>query len=140
MADDFSELNELASQIQSAPAEARPFITKAIEVSARNLKNDWAERARISGSYAASYPSAIDYDMHGYTGFGGGEIYAEVGPSLRKTPGASAGFLDEPLSAAGVDSPPMHAGRAAVEAVEEDFYKGLEIALADGLAAALGAS
>lgn len=136
--DDFTELLELAAEIQSAPPETAPFIEKAIEVSARHLKDGWRSRAQISRYYPKTYAAAIDYDMHGFAGFGGGEIYAEVGPKLHTTPGASAGFLEE--GGGGVAGPPHHAGRDALEAVEGDFYKGIEIALADGLAKAIGAS
>lgn len=140
MGSDFSELNELVADLGSAPEETEPFLKKALEVSARNLKSGWKQRAQRSSYYPKTYAAAIDYDMYGYAGFGGGEIYAEIGPKLGATSGASAGFLDEPLSSAGVDSAPMHAGRAAVEAVEPDFVDGIEKALADGLAKALGAT
>lgn len=139
MADDFSELNELVADLGSVPEETEPFLRKALEVSARNLKNAWKQRAQRSTYYPRTYAAAIDYEMRGYSGFGGGEIYAEVGPRLHSTPGASAGFLDEPLSSGGVGSAPMHAGRAAMEDVEPDFVEGVEKALADGLAKALGA-
>lgn len=138
MSDDFSEVYELAEQLASAPAEAEPFIRKALEYTSVNLKNDWRQGAAVSGSYARSYPAAISYDIHGYAGFGGGEIYSEIGPKLGTTPGASAGFLEE--GGGGVDGPPHHAGRDALEANEQDFYDGLAVALYDGLAKAVGAS
>lgn len=139
MNSDFSELDDLIADLGRVPTETEPFLKKAIEVSARNLKNDWKQRAQRSTYYPRTYAAAIDYDMRGYAGIGGGGIYAEIGPKLGATSGASAGFLDEPLSSAGVDSAPMHAGRAALEAIEPDFVDGIEKALADGLGKALGA-
>jgi hypothetical protein len=136
--DDFSELGELSTHLESAPDGTLPFINKALEVTARNLKDGWRSRARINRWYPKSYADAISYDMHEFVGFGGAEAYAEVGPKLHTTPGASAGFLEE--GGGGVDGPAHHAGRDALEAVEDDYVKGLEIALADGLAKALGAS
>jgi hypothetical protein len=138
MADDFSELEALATHLSAAPVETAPFVKKALEVTARNLKDEWRSRARVSGSYAKSYPESISYDVHEFSGFGGGEIYAEVGPKLHTTPGASSGFLEE--GGGGVDGPAHHAGRDALEQVEPDYHKGIEIALADGLEKALGAS
>lgn len=138
MSDDFSELDELAEEIASAPDVAAPFIEKALEVTSRHIKDDWRQGATISGSYARSYPAAISYDLHGFAGFGGAEIYSEIGPRLHTTPGASAGFLEE--GGGGVDGPPHHAGRDALEANEQDFYEGLAVALADGTAKAIGAT
>lgn len=135
---DFSELTELAEQIASAPAEAEPFIKKALEYTSFNLRDDWRQGAAVSGSYARSYPAAISYDLHGFTGFGGAEFYSEIGPVLRRTPGAGAGFLEE--GGGGVDGPAHHAGREALEANEDDFYEGLAVALFDGTKKALGAS
>lgn len=138
MPDDFSELGALAQQLATADEVTLPFIKSAIEFTANELKGEWRGRASISRGYPKTYAAAIDYDMKGYVGFGGAEVAAEVGPRLHATPGASAGFLEE--GGGGVDGPAHHAGRDALEAVTPDFHKGLEIALADGLAKSLGAS
>lgn len=135
---DFSELLKLSNELDSVPEETIPFLETSIEVSARNLKDGWRSRAKRNTGYPRSYPNAITYDMHSYTGFGGANVYAVVGPVLHSTPGAGAGFLEE--SPGGVKAPPMHAARDALEDVKEDFYRGLEIAVSDGLAKALGAS
>lgn len=129
MADDFSELASLAADLTTVPAEANKRVKKAIEVTSRGIKDDWKQGAEVSGSYAKSYPASISYDLH----YPGGAIESEIGPVLGKTPGAGAGFLDDPLSSAGVDGPVHHAGRDALEANEEDFYRGLEIAITDAL-------
>lgn len=133
---DFSDLLRLAKELDSAPEETIPFLEKSIEVSARNLKDDWRSRAKRNTGYPRSYPNAITYDMHSYTGFGGANVYAEVGPVLHSTPGAGAGFLEE--SPGDVKAPPMHAARDALEEVKGDFERGIEIALADGVKKALG--
>ena len=132
MADDFSELYELAADLSDVPAEANKRVKKAIEYTSVNLKNDWREGAEISGSYAKSYAPSISYDLH----YPGGAIESEIGPVLGRTPGAGAGFLEE--GGGGVDGPPTHAGRDALEANEEDFYRGLEIAAADALIDKIG--
>lgn len=130
MSDDFSELMELAADLTNVPASVNRYVKKAIEVTARGVKDDWREGATVSGGYPATYPASISYELK----FPGGSIEAEVGPVLGSTPGASAGFLDEPLSSAGVDGPIHHAGRNALEANEADFYRGLEIAVFDATA------
>jgi hypothetical protein len=135
VSDDFSELMRLANDLSGVPAEANKRIKKAIEFTARGIKDDWKQGAEISGGFPASYPASISYEMQ-YTG---GSIDAEIGPVLGFTPGSSAGFLDEPLSSAGVDGPVHHAGRNATEANEPDFYEGLEIAITDAVIDKLGA-
>lgn len=135
---DFSELYELADQIASAPAEAEPFIKSALEYTSVNLKDDWRQGATISRYYPKTYAAAISYELKGFAGFGGAEFVSEIGPVLHTTPGASAGFLEE--GGGGVDGPPHHAGRDALEANEADFYEGLSIALYDATKKAVRAS
>lgn len=127
MADDFSELYELAADLSEVPPEANRNVKKAIEVTSRSIKDDWRQGAEISGSFAKSYAPAISYDIR----FPGGAIESEIGPVLGRTPGAGAGFLEE--AGGGVDGPPTHAARDALEANEEDFYRGLEIAVTDAV-------
>lgn len=129
MDDGFEEVANLEADLRGVPDRANKYIKKAIEVTARNIKDDWREGAQVSGGYPETYPASISYDLK----FPGGAIEAEVGPVLGKTPGASAGFLDEPKSSAGVDGPIHHAGRNAAEANEDDFFHGIEIAIFDAL-------
>jgi len=127
MTDDFSDLYELAADLSSVPAEANKNVLKAIQFTSVEIKNDWRQGAEVSGSFASSYPASIDFDIK----FPGGAIESEIGPSLGKTPGSGAGFLEE--APGGVDGPPTHAGRNALEANEEDFYRGLEIAITNAV-------
>ena len=128
MADDFSELNELGADLRAVSPLANRNIGKAIEVTARNVKDDWQQGATVSRGYAKSYAPAIDYTMK----YPGNAIEAEIGPSLGKTPGASAGFLED--APGGVLAAPQHAARDALEANEPDFIRGLEIAIFEALA------
>ncbi|WP_315106364.1 hypothetical protein [uncultured Microbacterium sp.] len=128
MADDFSELLELAADLSAVPAEANRNVVKAMKVTAHNIDDDWSQGATVSRGYAASYASSIDYTIK----YPGGAIEAEIGPSLGKTAGASAGFLED--APGGVAAAPQHAGRDALEANEGDFVRGLEIAIFDALA------
>lgn len=128
MADDFSELAELAADLTDAPEVAARFVKKAIQFTATEVKQDWrqgAERTGLSG-YAAS----IDYDLL----YPGGAIEAEIGPNLGRNQG-SFGFVED--APGGVRSAPQHAGRDAVRANEDDFVRGLEIAIFDATAEAV---
>ncbi|MCK8477227.1 hypothetical protein [Microbacterium aurugineum] len=127
MSDDFSELGKLVKDLTDVPAEANRRIKSALEYTSINLRDDWKEGAAISGGYPKSYAAAISYDIK----YPGGAIESEIGPVLGKTPGASAGFLEE--AGGGVDGPAHHAGRNALEANEPDFWRGLEIAATDAL-------
>lgn len=126
MADDFSEILQLAADLSGAPSKANRNIRKAIEVTARNVRDDWRQGAEVGrgDGYSGRYASSIFYDIN----FPGGAIEAEVGPELGR-PGGSAGFLED--ANGGVTASPQHAGRDALEANEEDFVRGLEIALFD---------
>lgn len=128
MADDFSELLELVADLRDVPSEANRNIKKAIEVTARNVRDDWRQGAAVGfgEGYSERYASSIFYDMK----YPGGAIEAEIGPELGR-PGASAGFLED--APGGVLAAPQHAGRDALEANEEDFERGLEIAITQAL-------
>lgn len=135
MADGFGEIARLEADLRGVPAEANRNIKKATEVTARGVKDDWREGAEISGGYPESYAASISYELE----YPGGSIDAVIGPVLGATAGSSAGFLDEPLSSAGVDGPVHHAGRDALEANEDDYFRGLEIAITDAVIDKLGA-
>lgn len=128
MADDFSELSELAADLSAVPPEANRNIKKAIEVTARNVRDDWRQGAEVGSGdgYSERYASSIFYDIK----YPGGAIEAEVGPELGRA-GGSAGFLED--APGGVQASPQHAGRDALEANEEDFIRGLEIAITEAV-------
>lgn len=132
MADDFSELYELAADLTSAPHQANRLVMKALEVTARNIKDDWRQGAEVSAGegFSEAYSRSIFYDVTA----GNGVIEAEIGPELGR-PGGSAGFLED--APGGVKSSPQHAGRNAVRANEEDFIRGIEIALFEATAEAI---
>lgn len=130
MADDFGDIARLEADLRNVPAAANKNIVKSMKVTSHSLKEDWQQGAEASGGYPKSYPASISYDIK----FPGGAIESEIGPVLGKTAGSSAGFLDEPLSSAGVDGPIHHAGRNATESNEGDFVRGLEIAIFEALA------
>lgn len=127
MSDDFAELRELAADLTAAPEEARPFIRKALQVTAHNIKDDWRKGANRSG--LSRYAADITYETKDKAS----EIEAEIGPTIGDS--GSFGFVED--AGGGVKSAPQHAGRDAKEANEQDFVDGLELAIFDGLRAAI---
>lgn len=129
MVDDFSAIHELVADLRGAPSEVVPFVKQALRGSAMEMKKDWQERAKVSpgDGFSVAYASSIDFDENDtQTG-----PEARIGPNLGRN-GGSAGFLED--SPGGVLAPPLHAGRDALEAVQEDFERGILNAVADGLA------
>ena len=142
MADD---LTRLAADLSAAPRESWPFVAKAVEVTARNIKDDWSDNLggnRNSGSAFKHVGRSVDYTM-GVTGSslaafalsgsaGGTGIQAEIGPNLGRLQGAMAGWFEEGQS----NIPALHPGYDAMKANEADFERGLAKAVDDGLRAA----
>jgi hypothetical protein len=126
---DFSELDSLVADLRGAPADVLPFAVKAVKVSSHNVRDDARESASRTGLEA--YGRSMGYDVT----VKAGAIEGEVGP----TPGrrqASFGFVEDANGS--VRSAPQHALRDALKANEDDFFNGLEIAVADGLRKAVG--
>lgn len=128
MSDDFSELAELAADLSEAPPNATKNIRKALEVTGRNIKDDWRQGAEVGSGdgFSSAYSSSITYEMK----LAGNAFEVEIGPELGRA-GGSAGFLED--APGGVRAAPQHAGRDALEANEDDFIRGLEIALLDAI-------
>lgn len=127
MADD---LNALARDLGEIPKATAPFVRKAIEVSARNIKDQI--RDEYSGSRQLPGASrSISYDLQGTTGARLGGISAEIGPSLGGQ-GSIVGLVDE--------GAPRTPGRKRIPKALNDespgFEKGIELAIEDGLKAA----
>lgn len=138
MADD---LSHLAADLSAAPREAWPFIGKAVEVTARGIKDDWAENlggSRNQGSAFRHVGRSVDYTV-GLSGAslvrsalgqsGGTAVEAEIGPNLARSQGAMAGWFEEGQS----NIPALHPGEKAMRDNEADFERGLARAVEDGL-------
>lgn len=125
---DFSELNTLAADLADAPRRMIPNVRKAVEVTARNVKEDWKGEAKgLSGRSARAYPAAVDYDMKLDSD---GSIGAEIGPNMGKKQG-TLGFLED--APGGVRARPQKAGQKAAKKNEQDFIEGLSKAAEDAL-------
>lgn len=127
MADD---LNALARDLGEIPKATAPFVRKAVEISARNIKD--LIRNEYSGARALPGASrSISYDIQGSTGARLGGISAEIGPELGGQ-GSIVGLVDE--------GAPRTPGRKRIpKALQNEapgFTQGIEKAIEDGLRAA----
>lgn len=127
MADD---LNALARDLGEIPKATAPFVRKAVEISARNIKD--LIRDEYSGARALPGASrSISYDIQGSTGARLGGISAEIGPELGGQ-GSVVGLVDE--------GAPRTPGRKRIpKALQNEapgFTRGIEQAIEDGLKAA----
>lgn len=121
---DTTELDQLTADLGAIPASAGVLVSKAVEVSARNVRDHWRDAA--SGfRRAPHYHRSITYDMSSFTGFGVTVLQAEIGPDKDRTQGALGNLIEY----GSVNNPPHNQGQAALEAVQDDFEKGLDMAL-----------
>lgn len=136
------ELMQLAADLGRVPPAMVRETQKAIEVTARNIKDDWnANIGRDSGHRLRHTSYSVDYDMNtgmgglaAFGGFTGVSIEAEIGPNLGRRQGAMAGWF-ETGNVTGV--PETQPGDTALKANVADFYNGLEIAAVNALKDAL---
>lgn len=140
------ELRELAADLGRVPPAMIRNTQKAIEVTARNIKDDWESNLRGDSGRRLRYTGpSVDYDMN--TGIGAlaalgvvsnVSIEAEIGPNLKRPFGRPQGSMAGWFESGNVDGiPATEPGDAAMEANVSDFYKGLELAAADALRDAL---
>jgi hypothetical protein len=125
---DYSEFAKLAADIEAAPKTAAKNVQKAVEVTARNVKDAWKEK--LSG--ATKLPKAagsITYDVKGGAGIRADVIEAEIGPDNSRGQGAVVGKTE--FGSPGLS--PRGYGHGALQENEKDFERGLSIAIGDAL-------
>ncbi|MHB9004003.1 MAG: hypothetical protein ACYC6C_08050 [Coriobacteriia bacterium] len=125
---DFSEISTLVADLGQIAGDAGPNVRKAVEVTARNVKDAWAEK--LQGENGVPHaPRSITYDIKGTPGAGKSVIEAEIG--------AEQGRLQAPIvtvleyGAPGNNLPPRGYGAGALFENRADFVKGLRMALGD---------
>lgn len=122
MSMDFSELDKLAADLGEVKGKAGPLLRKAVEVTARNVKD--AAKASVKGGSSKwrALPSAIDYSLSGSgSNQFGSQLEAEVG--YRLGGGGSLGGIRELGSPSAV---PHNDLANALHANEGDFETGLQ--------------
>lgn len=132
---DFSEINQLAADLGTVPANAGRHIRQAVEISARNVKKAWADK--LEGEPHAPHASrSITYDLATFSGFGASVLQAEIG--------AERGRLQAPIvtvlefGAPGNNTAPKGYGAGALLETAPDFEEGLIKALADSERESIG--
>lgn len=121
---DFSELDKLAADLREGPESVGRFARKAVEVTARKVKDSWRENAQ-GMSHAPAFPYSISYDIEGSFG----QIDAEIGPDK----GATQGALGNLIEFGSRNNAPQGLGHGALQANEQDFADGLQRAVDDSL-------
>ena len=121
---DFSELNYLSADIAEAATGVNANLRTALEVTARHVKDAW--KGKLEGSETLpALPYAVTYDVDETNLFGVDVIRAEIGFDKSRTQGPVGN-----ISEFGTPStPPRGYGHAALEENQEDFERGVGIAL-----------
>lgn len=126
MSVDWREFAELAQDLEDVPKKAGKNIRKAVEVTARKVKNHWRDGAK-GMAHAPGFPFSVSYDLQGFSGFGVSLISAEIGPDKSGPQGALGNLIEFGSR----NNAPQGIGQAALHANEADFEHGLSIAVAD---------
>lgn len=149
--DDFTELDLLAEDLVAVAAGLVKTIPKAVEVTARHVKDDARASVRRR-RYFGQAAHAIDYEL---LGFQGSSFEAEVGynrsipsgrlgnlleygapnaPRMMNVPDGAGGWKTVPVPGGG--KRPLAPGgelQSALEGNEDDLERGIGIALDDAL-------
>lgn len=118
---DFSDLNRLAAQLGEVPDNAGENIRKAIQVSAFKVKRDWQANLSQSRAFSAGAAS-ISYT----TEYADREIRAVIGARLGGV--GSLVFINE---FGALSTAPKASGQKALQANQDDFVRGMSLALED---------
>jgi hypothetical protein len=116
---DFSQIDLLEASLGEIAAGGGVFAHKAVEVSARNVKDGWTKGLEGSETLPGA-ARAIEYRVFGGNAIRGSEIWAEIAPRLGKQ--GSLVFVPELGS---LNTAPRGHGRAALVAEAQGFADGL---------------
>lgn len=119
-------LNELRADLGAAITRAPVNVRKAVEVTARRIKDDARSRAAGIGPHAKSYPRSITYDVLYAGSF---LVQAEIGPDK----GGPQGALGNLLEFGSVHNAPRPHLAPALAANEADFEHGIALATVEAL-------
>lgn len=117
---DASELSKLAADLGEVSKAVGPFARKAVEVTARKVRDDWRDNAK-GMTHAPAFPYSITYDIKGGNAIRGSAIDAEIGPDKGRPQGALGNLIEY----GSVNNPPQGLGHGALQRNQEDFEVGL---------------
>lgn len=125
MADfDFSEITKLAADLGDVAPETQTNVRKAVEVTARRVKDSWRDKLKGS-STLPGLPSAVSYDVTRPAG----AVEAEIGFDKGRRQGALGNVSEFGTPTVG----PRGFGLASLKENEEDFVTGIGLAVDDTL-------
>lgn len=126
---DSADLSRLSAQLGEVPQRSGPFLRKALEVTARNVR-DTARKNATGMAHAPAFPASITYDL---TGSGdrstGSNLTAEIGPDKDRPQGALGNLIEY----GSVNNTPQGIMHGALQANETDFETGIQTAIDDAL-------
>lgn len=142
---DSSDFSRLAADLGAAPRAAGPFLRKAIEVTARNVRDTARENAQ-GMAHAPAFPYSITYDLGvgheqslgqaassviagGFTSAESSTLSAEIGPDKNRAQGALGNLIEY----GSIRNPPQGIMHGALQANEADFERGVDRAIDDAL-------
>ena len=129
---DNSELDKLAADLGAVPARSGRNLRKAIEVTARNVRDTWRDESR-GLAHAPAFPSSVTYDISGSGSRAtGSQLEAEIGPDKERRQGALGNLLEY----GSVNNAGFNFGHRALQENEADFERGIDRAVDDALKAA----
>ena len=126
---DMSEVRDLAADLTRIPVELSRHAIPVLSKGALNIKTQLADEMRASPHFKGF--ANISYDLHEFAGFGGGEMYAEIGPE-KGGPGSGAniayfgtykggGSVPDPRGALEAEAPRFES--ALADLAESLFFK-----------------
>lgn len=125
---DFSELEVLAVDLGEVAAKSGKPFRQAVEVSARKVKD--TARGKVSGrKHFKQAAAALDYEMQGFQGFGSTVVQAEVGYDKDRPTGKLGNLVEFGAPRSGNDLQPGGELQDALHENQDDFQKGIEMAL-----------
>lgn len=122
---DTSELDGFAADLGQSSARVTRNVQKAVEVTARKVKDD-ARKFATGINYARNYPRSINYDIRYKLPF---EVSAAIGPDKNGPQGALGNILEY----GSVNNAPVKHLGPALDKNEQDFVDGLMKAVEDSL-------
>jgi hypothetical protein len=127
----FDELTSFTADLGTVAGNTGPFINSAVQFTSKRVVDEARKSVSSGSAQWKALPSAIDYEIRTFQGFGASVIDSEIGYNRDKPAGHLGGLREYGKP----DLAPHSDLRAALEANQADFQKGIEKAIDDALKA-----
>lgn len=131
MSVDFSELDKLSVDLARAPQTLPKYLRQAIEVSARNVKDDARDAVRGRRHFRQA-AAAIDYELVGFSGAASG-MDAEIGYNKGNSSGRLGNLIEYGAPRSNNSLAPGSELQKALAKNRSDFESGVATAVSDAL-------